>query len=149
MMIKLKENLKEVLGGRVFFIASAAFCIFLVGIFCYMFCYWVGLNFIADNNPDQFYKSESVELKHYTKSDANSVTTYKLQTIDGKIMKIHDLNIVDQADFPNKSHKAGTTTLVLKKYTTLKENISEIDIFILKRSDIKPRIVITKYKYDE
>ncbi|OQQ89328.1 hypothetical protein [Ligilactobacillus salivarius] len=96
-------------------------------------------------NPDDFYEYNYTKIKYYTKYNGNDIAVYKLQTVDGKRLTMKDINVERQTNLPDKKHKLGTITVVLKEYTTPKKNIP----YIVKTVHIKPTLVITKYKYDE
>lgn len=96
-------------------------------------------------NPDVFLNATIQNIEYYTKYDANGTTVFKFKTADGKRLTMKDINVERQTNLPDKKHKLGTTTVVLKEYTTPKKNIP----YIVKAVYIEPKLIITKYKYDE
>lgn len=142
--------------------------------------YWselimVGLLFVAlllmfnaifdvhvEKNQNKYYDYTTTKIEHYTKYDASCTTTvYNLQTESGKKLTMKDIEIERQTDLPDKKHKLGSTTVVLRELK-VKKKFPGIVRFILKpanvnatffdyaiRPNIKPTLVITKYKYDD
>ena len=116
----------------------------------------------VEKNPNKYYDYTTTKIEHYTKYDASCTTTvYNLQTESGKKLTMEDIEFERQTNLPNKKHKLGSTTVVLRE-PKVKKKFPGIVRFILKpanvnatffddfiKPNIKPKLVITKYKYDE
>lgn len=125
----------------------------LTGIFIFFFDVQV------TETPNEYYDYTTTKIEHYTKYDANGTTTCNLQTENGKKLTVEDVKVERQIDLPDSQHKLGSTTVVLQQ-PKVKKKFPGIVRFILKPANvnavitdadngIKPKLVITKYQYDD